>query len=268
MKLAISKEGAATGAAAGALAGFFLAAFGLREILGGVPDADIVLYGLALGFLVGLVGGRWVMLAISGLLAVTYFVIGNTPIMGRVAAKWVRSDPLPASADAIVVLSATVLADTTLNVEGTERLLSGLELFERGISTRLFTTKVEVGYPQGVLTSIPDQQRLVKLANAQAGWTVLQDTHSTRDEALQAAVKLPNGARSIVVVTSPMHTRRACATFEAVGFKVTCYPARTREHGTWTPVDTADRLAAFADYLYERLGMIKYRWKHWLPADT
>jgi hypothetical protein len=65
-----------------------------------------------------------------------------------------------------------------------------------------------------------------------------------------------------------MHTRRACATFEAVGFKVTCYPSLTRRRVTGHPIREEDRLAAFGEYLYERLGMVKYRWKHWIPQTA
>lgn len=268
MKLAISKQGAAIGATAGALAGFFLDVFGLSQVVGNLSRSDIVLIGLVVGAVVGLLNGHWILLGFNAFLAVVYLVVGNTPLMSHVAAGWVRADPLPATADAIVVLSGTVLADTALNLEGTERLLSGLELFQRGVAPRLFTTKVEIQYPDGVRTSTPDQERLVKLAGATAAWTVLEGVFTTRDEALQAAIKLPNGSRSLIVVTSAMHTRRACATFEAVGFKVACYPARSRQFATWRPQDTEDRLAAFADYLYERLGMVKYRWKHWVPPDA
>lgn len=265
-KLAISGKRAAIGAAGGALAGFFLVAFGLPETSGSLSSPQIVLTSLAVGALGGLVRGHWVMLGVSGLFAATYVIVGYSSIMDRVAPRWVRADPIPAEADAIVVLSGSVLSDTALNIDGTERLLSGLELFQRGIAPRIFTTEVEIPFPDGFRSTTMDQSRLIKLAGATPGWTVLEGTASTRDEALQAAIKLPVGARRLVVVTSPMHTRRACATFENVGFTVSCYPARTRGHATWQPIEASDRIAAFADYIYERLGMIKYRWKHWIAA--
>jgi uncharacterized SAM-binding protein YcdF (DUF218 family) len=268
MKLAISKQGAAVGAAAGGLAGFFLAAFGMKDISGGLSDPMMVTIGLALGALVGLTGGQWILLALNGLFVIVYLVVGYTPLTSPLVKRWVREDPLPVTADAIVVLSGTVLSDTALNVDGTERLLSGLELFQRGLAPRLFTTKVEREYPIGVISSTRDQERLIGLAGARAAWTVLEPTRNTHDEALRAASKLPPGGRSLIVVTSPMHTRRACATFETVGFKVTCYPSLTRRRVTGHPIREEDRLAAFGEYLYERLGMVKYRWKHWIPLTA
>ncbi|MGH7620584.1 MAG: YdcF family protein, partial [Gemmatimonadaceae bacterium] len=201
-------------------------------------------------------------------LVAAFMVVAYTPMMTRIAPEWVRADPIPSAADAIVVLSGRVESDTALGTDGTERLLSGLELFRRGVAPRIFTTHVEVDFSDGARSSTPDQTRLVQLAGATPAWTVLEGVFTTRDEALQAAVKLPDSARTLVVVTSPMHTRRACATFETVGFKVACYPALTREHSTWHPLSPNDRIAAFADYLYERLGLIKYKWKHWVPDST
>jgi len=229
----------------------------------------IVLLGLFVGAVVGSLRGQWILLGVSGFLAATYIVVGYTPIMSSLAPRWVRADPVPATADAIVVLSGSVLSDTALNIDGTERLLSGLELFQRGLASRVVTTQVQVQFNDGsIRSSTADQGRLIKMAGAIPGWIVLEGTSSTRDEALQAATKLPVGARRVVVVTSPLHTRRACATFEMVGFTVSCHPARSRGRVTGNPIKPTDRIYAFADYIYERLGMIKYRWKHWVAASA
>ena len=80
-----------------------------------------------------------------------------------------------------------------------------------------------------------------------------------------ARLLLPAGARSIALVTSPMHTRRACATFERAGFRVHCVSSGEGLAVTRHPVTSLDRLAAFREYVYERLGMVEYRAKGWLP---
>jgi hypothetical protein len=61
-----------------------------------------------------------------------------------------------------------------------------------------------------------------------------------------------------------MHTRRACAVFEAVGFRVVCQASRERDFVTDHPIGNRDRLAAVRAYGYEVMGMIKYRAKGWL----
>ena len=69
----------------------------------------------------------------------------------------------------------------------------------------------------------------------------------------------PQGPRRVAVVTSPVHTRRACAKFEKLGSFVTCVPAREYEAATIAPARAPDRLAALREYLCEALGTVKYR---------
>jgi uncharacterized SAM-binding protein YcdF (DUF218 family) len=258
-------RGAAIGAVAGALLGYFLIEFGLRDVLASLGSQELLFGGLLLGAAVGAFEHYWPVIGLDALMCVAYLVIGDTPMMNRLSAGWVRSDPIPASADAIVVLSAGVSSNGMLNSQGVQRLLSGLELFKRGAAPRLFTTTVEQTFGNLVVASTGDQRRLVELAGAAPAWTTLIGVLTTRDEALQSAAKLPTDARTVIVVTNPMHTRRACATFEQVGFKVVCVPSREHDHVTWHPLDAPDRLAAFREYVYERLGMVKYAHKGWIP---
>lgn len=256
--------GAAIGAAAGGFAGFILGAIDIHEIIGLHSQPRLVLLSVVIGMVVGTLNGRWVMLAIDAVLVLAFLIIGYTPLMFGVASRWVRDDPL-APADAIVVLSGTVNSDGYLNAEGADRLLTALALFQKQAAPRLLTTSVEAEYPSGVLSSTADQRRLIQLGGAESAWTSLTGVSSTHDEALQAASKLPTDAHSVIVVTSPLHTRRACATFEAVGFKVICKASAERRYVTWHPLDPTSRLKSFGAYLYERLGMVKYRSKGWLP---
>lgn len=271
MKLAISKKsaavGAAMGAAAGGFAGALLLAFGLSETAGINSAPNTLLLITLLGAIAGVLNGQWFVLAADGLLLIVYLVVAYTPIMLGVASRWVRDDPLPTSADAIIVLSAGIKSDGALNADGVERLLTGLELFQRGLSSRLFTTAVEVEYANGIRSSTADQKRIIQLGGAASSWTSLTGVFTTRDEAIQSGSRLPPGDQQVILVTSPMHTRRACATFEAVGFKVFCKAATEHRTVTWHPVSEQERLDAFAAYVYERLGMVKYRSKGWLPKS-
>jgi uncharacterized SAM-binding protein YcdF (DUF218 family) len=256
--------GAAVGAAGGALAGFILMALGLGAVVAAPNTPDWAFFGALIGAAIGAFGRQRVVLVADGVLLAVYLLIAYLPIMDTLAPRWVRSDPVTGPADAIVVLSASVKSDSVLNAEGTERLLTGLELLRRGVAPRLFTTAVEAEYPSGVRSSVGDQRRLIELAGGLPAWTSLTDVHITRDEAVKAAEALSGTGRTVVVVTSPMHTRRACATFEGVGLRVICVPAAERRDVTRHPGTSVDRLASFRDYLYERLGMVKYRAKGWL----
>lgn len=247
----------------GWLAGALLVDLGLQEITNWETRSLLILSGVA-GGLFGLAGFLWLLVAADVLLLVAYFVISSTPLMSHLAGRWVRADSLPASAEAIVVLSANVNSGGMLNMAGLQRLLTGIELYQRGIAPRVFTTEVRAEYGGMIRSSVDDQRRLLQLGRAVGAWTSLASTSNTHDEAIKSAEQLPGSGHRVVVVTSPMHTRRACATFERVGFEVSCTPSREQQYVTWHPLTSADRLAAFREYAYEQLGMLKYRMKGWV----
>jgi len=56
----------------------------------------------------------------------------------------------------------------------------------------------------------------------------------------------------------------AAATFEAVGFSVTCWPSDERRYALQTFSGVRTRLAATVDWLYERAAVIEYRWRGWM----
>jgi uncharacterized SAM-binding protein YcdF (DUF218 family) len=255
------------GALAGWLAGSLLVELGLPEILNWSTHTLLIVSSLG-GALFGAIGLLPVAVVANVGLIAAYLVISSTPLMRHVAERWVRSDSLPKSADAIIVLSANANSAGMLNVHGVQRLLTGIELYQRGIAPRIFTTEVDPEYDGVIRSSVGDQRRLLQLGRAVDAWTSLPATHSTRDEAMKSAEQLPGGGHRVVVVTSPMHTRRACATFERVGFQVSCAPSREQEYVTWHPVTPGDRVAAFREYAYEQLGMLKYRIKGWLPQRS
>jgi len=188
--------------------------------------------------------------------------------VARETTHWVRSDAdSAASVAAIVVLSSGVQSDTALDPPGADRLIMGLQRMHERAAPRLLTTTAIVTRDGERLSTLPDERRLVHLAGLDSAWTALDSVGNTHDEALRAAAALhasPSSPQTVAVVTSPMHTRRACAAFEKAGFRVICVPARERDHDTWHPATPEDRLAAWRVYLYERLGWVKYRWKGWV----
>jgi uncharacterized SAM-binding protein YcdF (DUF218 family) len=189
-----------------------------------------------------------------------------TPVIDGPVRSWIRRDPLPtAPLDAVAVLSASVNRDGALDVSGVERLLSGLDVFRRTHARLLITTRIVHRTRSRTITSDADQRRLIALATDTSVWRIVAPVHTTHDEALRTAELLaPASARTIAVVTSPLHTRRACATFEGVGFRVVCVPSEERRYAAYSLSGPMDRLRAFFDLLYERLGMIEYRTRGWV----
>ena len=261
------RQSLATDALLGILAAFVLAEltpWGAYELAGTILS---VLVGAIGGLLIGQLFRRRLLIAIDAALIIAYLVVVATPVVVPFTSRWIRIDPLPAdTVDAVVVLSAGLMSDSSLSSTAADRLLSGLELIRAGHGRRIVTTRHVERVGTGRLTTDGDQARLIALGSIPPDrWVVATGATTTREEAVSTArILLPRGEKRIIVVTSPLHTRRACATFEAVGFLVVCRASRERDHVTNPPLGTHDRLAALRAYGYEVAGFLKYRLQGWL----
>lgn len=197
-------------------------------------------------------------------------IVVFSPVSERLVGWWVRDDPLRApGVAAVVVLSAGLNPDTTISSSALDHLLMGLEL-ARAHEASLVTTSTRQRFPHGMVSGEVDQTRVLSLAGPHVPWVRADGGRTTRDEATStAAVLFPLGVRQVAVVTSPMHTRRACAAFEAVGFVVTCVAARMRGSGA-PPLSEVpdDRLAVFGEWVYEVTALAKYRWLGWVRSAS
>ena len=265
------RQSLATDALLGILAAFLIAELtpvGGYELPGTLAS---VVVGAVGGALIGRMFRARVLIGIDAVLIVAYLLVVATPIVPVFTSRWIRVDPLPADTlDAVVVLSAGLMSDSSLSSTAADRLLSGLELMRAGRGRQLITTRHVVPTGVGELTSDTDQARLISLASIPSvRWTVVDSATTTREEALfTARLLIPRGEKRVIVVTSPLHTRRACATFEAVGFSVVCQASRERDHVTNPPLGTHDRLAALRSYGYELAGVLKYRALGWLTPRS
>jgi len=258
-------EGAAIGVA------LWCELFVFQLLPGALMDTPgVVIFGIA-GALTEIVGFRRGLLAVLILGSATVLIVAETPLSNLVAAHWIREDRFPDSTvGAAVVLSAGLNANGTMSGEGLDHLINGIELVRAGKADLLVTTTIEQRFPGRAVRSTDDQGRLVTLANEGGKWLRTEPGQSTRDEATHTArLLLPRGVRRIAVVASPMHTPRACSSFEAVGFEVTCVPARMRTPGGSSPGPwPADRLKVFGDWVYELAATARYRAAGWLDPSS
>jgi len=256
---------AIVGASIGLLVATALTVSDIAGIPGNYAGANLV-SGIVIGALIGWFERARVVAYLAVAAAIAVAVVTLTPILDRPTHALIRRDSLPtAPLDAVVVLSSSVNRDGVLDASGAERLLSGLDVWRRNHARLLITTRVEARAREGVVTSDADQRSLIRLGGDTAAWRIASPAHTTHDEAMRTAELLaPATSRSIAVVTSPLHTRRACATFEAVGFHVVCIPSDERRYAAYSLPGTRDRFDAFFDWLYEQLAMIKYRSRGWM----
>ena len=207
----------------------------------------------------------------AGLVALFTACVALTPLTTTVlpTSSLVRRDAAaPAPLDAVVVLSGGVTADSLLDPEALDRLLTGLALMHDSVAPALVVTRARrVGARQ--TTADPDQQALRSLLSRAFALIVIDSVRTTRDEAVNSWRVLRArdiAAPRIAVVTSPLHTRRACAAFEQVGFSVRCVPATSRAYSVKYASSAAQRLALFRRWLYERAAWTLYRSRGWVRA--
>lgn len=239
-------------------------ALGLPDLVG-APFLPLLPVALGLGMLVGLTRMAPLIDWCGGFLVLVILVSAYSPLLPPRVQALIESSPIPeGGADAIVVLSASVSRDGLLSPGGAERLLHGVELLHDGASAVLITSRVRHISRRDTLTSDADQARLVALAPDSVRWEVVDSVATTREEALRtAALANREGWRHLLVVTSPMHTRRACATVRHTGLTVTCVAAPSRGVAVQTLTTASDRLAAFGPWLYETAGWWWYGVRGW-----
>jgi uncharacterized SAM-binding protein YcdF (DUF218 family) len=221
---------------------------------------------LVLGAALGWAG--WRVVPMGGLAAVCLLlvVVAYTPIIVGPARSLIRDDPLPAKADAVMALSAGVNDYGTISARARDNLIKAMELVNRGIAPILVVSREAYIIDGKLVTSRRDQERTIALTPGGLSKLVVAGvTHSTHDEAMRARelFRARNWKR-IVVVTSPMHTRRACATFEKAGLVVSCAASNTKSLAVGTLSSPEDRVAAFQAWLYELAGTLRYRQLGWL----
>jgi uncharacterized SAM-binding protein YcdF (DUF218 family) len=260
--------GAGAGLVLAAAAWLVLGMLGAPELAGMQTIGDlpwIALVGSALGALglAPLFGGLLAIGVVAVLLVSWFGLLDNR------MRDMVRSDSLPGSVDAVVVLSGNLNREGQIGSEALSRLLAGLEL-RRSLSVPdLVLTSIHRIRQGDTLSSERDQRALIARLDPEAVLHVVGPVRNTHDEAVAATgLARQRGWRRLAVVTSPLHTRRACATFERQGLAIVCLASDSRDYSLNLRRAPADRLEAFQDWLYEAVGTRVYRARGWLGPKT
>lgn len=254
---------AATGVAVGAACGLILSDLGIPQILG-VGRFDVLLLAAVIGGGLGVTRFRKALVWIAAFLLIFLCGVGYTGAIREPVRRLVRSDPPPPQADAIVVLSAGVTPDGMLPQQGLDRLLKGLDLVKAGVAQRIVITRERKRVGDAWVTSEADQARLLALGGA-AHVISTGTVTSTREEALRVAeMSRSRGWTRIVLVTSPFHSRRACATFEKAGVTLSCVPGESRDVAVKSLAGPETRVRAFGLWLYELAGALRYWQAGWI----
>ena len=239
---------------------------GLFHVTGSPPGARLLM--LPLGAILASTRAGSLLWLAAGVLTTMSFLVSYTPIAKAPALSFVRADPprTDSPLDAVVVLSGGITDEGRLTGQALDRLLTGIaEARARGVRT--IAMSVITPKAGGIrVSSEPDQRALVALAAPELDVRFVRDVHSTRDEALAfAAMARTHGWQRVMMITSPLHSRRACATFETAGLPVECRPARARDYSISRLERPSNRRKAFADVMYETAATALYASRGWIP---
>jgi uncharacterized SAM-binding protein YcdF (DUF218 family) len=144
-----------------------------------------------------------------------------TPLWNFLGSQLAIPTAVDSKANAIVVLASDVLPDGSLSDESLRRVVRGIEVFREGRSELLVLSgprhrgygsksEAEVRRDLALRMGVPSENiKTIELVS------------TTRDEARDTASLLSNaGDKSIILITSAVHMRRAAATFGKAGLKV------------------------------------------------
>ncbi|MBI3544691.1 MAG: YdcF family protein [Deltaproteobacteria bacterium] len=260
------RMGAATLAAAfGAAFGLFFVTLGLTGLFSYWGDGVLVVFICAalaaLAAWLAPFGGQ--LTVVAGLFAIEllYVAVALTPLSKALLKHLPRNDGAPARAEAVYVFGSSVRINGELDEAAMARLLHGLELLGTGKASRLVVPELAAPARSFSEAATAVMRRL----GLKYELIAIGPVRNSRDEALAVAELFgKRGWKRVLAVTSPAHSRRACATLERVGLSVSCSPAAETRYDFETLTHADDRLRAFGAALHEWLGMWVYRKRGWI----
>ncbi|MGI4763156.1 MAG: YdcF family protein [Janthinobacterium lividum] len=215
---------------------------------------------------------RWLWAA-----AILLVVGGNDAALDVVLRRWeLPAVPLSAvaPADAAVLLTGITEADRRphdrvyLN-EGADRFTNALWLYRAGKVRRIIISGglASLRAQPGVAPEAEQLATLLKLAGVPASAILVEPrSQNTRENALctKALLQQHPDIKSLVLVTSAFHERRALACFAKVGLHPAPFPADFRSHGFMLTfgylfVPSTDVLTRWSSLLHEMVGYGIYR---------
>ena len=230
-----------------------------------IPDLALYVPAAIFGALVGPTRLRPLVWVPAGVIAAICIAVAYTPVVSTLARPLVRRDALPTRVDAVAVLSMGLTPDGMMRSETLDRFLTGLSLARRGLAPEMMVSREQRSFAGQLVSDSADLQNVAVLANALPRVIFVDSVVTTRTEAIRmGAIARASHWSTLAVVTSPMHTRRACATFEAAGLRVVCIPAAVRGSGLYPGANAEDRLRAFRSWLYEVFASSSYKSRGWI----
>lgn len=164
-------------------------------------------------------------------------------------------------ADVIVVLGSGVDAGRYLTLDSSHRMVRGAQLYFKGLAKKILfagglsdegkVTEAAVLAQEAGRLNIPTEAILLE-----------KHSQNIRDQVVQIKkIMEPLGWKSLLLVTSCTHMKRALMAFEYAGFKV--YPASGDPYEKYVE-DPLGRLRLFGRLIQEYLSILYYQVRGWI----
>lgn len=234
----------------------------LAAYLGDVRASTGLLLGLALvggavgAFRPGLLALRWG----AGALVLVLWACLLTPVLRGPLAALTLEQP-PQKADAIVVLGGGIhCVSGQLESSSVARMLRGLELWRAGYASVLtFSQQSGLLWQKGCPKMSDLEAQAVQELYGDHGPTLLtlNNVTTTRDEAARVRdLARKRGWKTVLLVTTPSHSRRAQALFTRYGVRAISVPCAETRFDQSLPLPS-DRFFALKVLSYEWLSRLK-----------
>jgi uncharacterized SAM-binding protein YcdF (DUF218 family) len=254
---------ASVGLALGALAGFIARDLDLPALISFEHAREpLVIVVSILGAALGVTRWRrWLAAAVFAL-GLLWITVAFTPLSGWLARGLARQE-LEEPADAVFVSFAGLAPGARRMTEAHNRALRGAELLARG------KVKTVVAAESSSLPSIAILRDLVARLGLDTEPVSAGRADTTREEAVAVAqLARRRGWKVLLVVSSPIHSRRICGALEKEGVTVVSTPSQESRFNIEELNTAADRLAAFGSVMHERLGLWVYARRGWLATGA
>jgi uncharacterized SAM-binding protein YcdF (DUF218 family) len=190
-------------------------------------------------------------------------LVGVSPASRWLSAPLVLVDPLR-RADAIAVLGAGAYDPRTPTPHTAYRLLRAVQLYQEGYAPLMILSGG--GHRGARGTDAEAMATAARALGVPATAVVLDATSSsTRAQAESVArIARSRGLSSVLVVTSPLGSRRATRAFRQVGLDAVSASVSASPPLEVSRDHIAGRLVLVMDALYEHLATGLYAWRGWI----
>jgi uncharacterized SAM-binding protein YcdF (DUF218 family) len=186
--------------------------------------------------------------------------IAFTPVTGYLLKALAMKEEIR-HADAIVVLGGGVNRGRYLTLSSSHRLVRGVQLYHEGKAQKIIFSggvSPKAGVAEGAVLAQEARRMLIPPENI----LIEKNSRRTYEQAVETKKILePMRWKSIILVTSYAHMKRALLCFEQAGFKVYPAPADPVERYAAGPIERLDLVGIIAR---EYGAMIYYRIKGWI----